>query len=447
MAPSNGLKQTNISSFFNPRAQKTSEACQHSSITESSEVSRKLLSDIGSVRAREVPVTYQRRNSKPSKKSDDKIDVGTSVASKEDGVVTDGSSTRDTKPHEPTESGLIVMQSRPAVLSETSTTQVQPEKIPSRKRVFGQYFLELGQSDFYLSTCTVCGLRYSRGDEEDEKTHKSFHRSHLQGVQFKGWKNERIVSFFDGDDRIILVLSGDPPQHQHKVKEVVTVMEKEMGLTNAWLLHKFCKVYLFISSKRIVGCLVSEPIKYGFRVIPACLSVPQGQHCNMVYSSPKEILDGVEGEGILTNTTINSKNSFITDKKYLDNENQIKRGKHESTVMHFGNVKLTRQVLQTMHLTRDSKSSCKDPAGAIIYSEVPVPAVCGVRGLWVSRSERRKGIATKLLDAMRKTFCLGYILEPCQCAFSQPTSDGKDFAASYCQRDSFLIYKSSIHGT
>jgi len=27
-----------------------------------------------------------------------------------------------------------------------------------------------------------------------------------------------------------------------QVKEVVTVMEKEMGLTNAWLLHKFCKV-------------------------------------------------------------------------------------------------------------------------------------------------------------------------------------------------------------
>lgn len=446
MAPSNGLKQTNIGSFFNPHAKKTLEACQQSSMTERSGVSTELLSDIGSVRVKEVSVTYQRRNSKPGKESDDKIGMVTSVPSKDDKVVTDGSSARDMKPHEPTESVLIAMQSRPAVLSETSTTQVRPEKIPGQKRVFGQYFLELGQSDFYLSTCTVCGLRYSRGDEEDEKTHKSFHRSHLQGVQFKGWQNERILNFLDGDDRIILVLNDDPSQHQHKVKEVVTVMEKEMGLTNAWLLHKFCKVYLFISSKRIIGCLVSEPIKYGFRVIPACLSVPQGQHCNIVCSSPKEIVDGVEEEGILTSTTINSKNSCTTDQKYLDNQNHIKRRKHESTVMHFGNVKLTRQVVQKMHLTRDIESSCKGPAGAIIYSEVPVPAVCGVRGLWVSRSERRKGIATKLLDAMRKTFCLGYILEPCQCAFSQPTSDGKDFAASYCQKDSFLIYKSSIHG-
>lgn len=447
MAPSNGLKQTNISSFFNSRAQRTSEACQLSSAIERSGVSTEHLSDIGSVRASEVSVTYQRRNPKGSEKSEDKIGAGTSATSKEDEVVKKGSSARDAKPHEPTESGLNVMQSRPAVHSESSTTQVQPEKIPGRKRVFGQYFLELGQSDFYLSKCTVCGLRYSRGDEEDEKTHKSFHRSHLQGIYFKGWQNERVISFFDGDDRIILVLNVDPSQHQHKVKEVVTIMEKEMGLTNAWLMHKFCKVYLFISSKRIVGCLVSEPIKYGFRVIPTCVSVPKGQDCNIVNSCPKEILDGVEEEGILTNTTMNSKNSFTTDHKYLDNESHSKRGKHESTFMHFGNVKLTRQVAQTMHVTKDIKSSCKDPAGAIIYSEVPVPAVCGVRGLWVSRSERRKGIATKLLDAMRQTFSLGYILEPCQCAFSQPTSDGKAFAASYCQRDSFLIYNSSIHAT
>lgn len=447
MAPLDGLKQTNLSSYFKPRAEKTSEACQHSSRTERPGVSTELLYDIGSVRAREVPVTYQRRNSKSNKESDGEIGMGKSVASKEDGVVTERSSARDTKLHEPTESGLIDMQSRPAVLSETSSTQVQPKKIPGQKRVFGQYFLELGQSDFYLSTCTICGLRYSRGDEEDEKIHKSFHRSHLQGVQFKGWQNERIISFSDGDDRIILVLNGDPSQHQHKVKEVVTVMEKEMGLTNAWLLHKFCKVYLFISSKRIVGCLVSEPIKYGFKVIPACLSVPQGQHCNIVYGSPKEILNGVEDEAILTNANINSKNLCTMDEKYLDNERHIKRDKHESTVMHFGNVKFTRQVVQPMYLTRDIKSSRKDDAGAIFYSEVPVPAVCGVRGLWVSRSERRKSIATKLLDAMRKTFCLGYILEPCQCAFSQPTSDGKALAASYCQTDSFLIYKSSVHGT
>jgi len=161
------------------------------------------------------------------------------------------------------------------------------------------------------------------------------------------------------------------------------------------------QVYLFISSKRIVGCLVSEPIKYGFKVIPACLSVPQGQHCNIVYGSPKEILNGVEEEAILTNANINSKNLCTMDEKYLDNERHIKRDKHESTVMHFGNVKFTRQVVQPMYLTRDIKSSPKDDAGAIFYSEVPVPVVCGVRGLWVSRSERRKSIATKLLDAMR----------------------------------------------
>jgi hypothetical protein len=37
----------------------------------------------------------------------------------------------------------------------------------------------------------------------------------------------------------------------------------------------------------------------------------------------------------------------------------------------------------------------------VLCSKTAVPAVCGVRGIWVSCSERRKGIASQLLDAMR----------------------------------------------
>ena len=63
----------------------------------------------------------------------------------------------------------------------------------------------------------------------------------------------------------------------------------------------------------------------------------------------------------------------------------------------FGNVTFKREVIQK----RSKFSESMLPAATDIFSDVAVPAVCGIRGLWVSRKERRQGIATRLLDAMR----------------------------------------------
>jgi hypothetical protein len=60
-----------------------------------------------------------------------------------------------------------------------------PKKMTAPKRVIGQYFLDLGQSDFSHSTCPTCGLFYARGHESDEKIHKAFHKNCTQGIMFK----------------------------------------------------------------------------------------------------------------------------------------------------------------------------------------------------------------------------------------------------------------------
>ncbi|MFS7910553.1 putative N-acetyltransferase Eco1/Protein CHROMOSOME TRANSMISSION FIDELITY 7 [Helianthus anomalus] len=41
----------------------------------------------------------------------------------------------------------------------------------------------------------------------------------------------------------------------------------EMDLGDGWIFHKHCKLYLFISSHRVTGCLVAEPIKKAHRLI------------------------------------------------------------------------------------------------------------------------------------------------------------------------------------
>ena len=55
----------------------------------------------------------------------------------------------------------------------------------NKKRSYAQYHLDLGQSDFLLKTCSVCGVMYVTGDEVDEKAHKGFHNDYIRGIQFK----------------------------------------------------------------------------------------------------------------------------------------------------------------------------------------------------------------------------------------------------------------------
>lgn len=58
-------------------------------------------------------------------------------------------------------------------------------KVQNKKRKYAQFYLELGQSDFLLHTCTVCGFKYARGDEGDEKFHKTLHKNYTHGIPFK----------------------------------------------------------------------------------------------------------------------------------------------------------------------------------------------------------------------------------------------------------------------
>ncbi|GFS31126.1 protein CTF7 [Actinidia rufa] len=170
----------------------------------------------------------------------------------------------------------------------------------NKKRSYAQLYLDLGQSDFLLRTCSTCGFRYACGDEGDEKVHKDFHKDYTHGIQFKGWHNERVVHLPSvKEGRIILVLDDDPPAHKKKLQKVVETMEMDLG--SGLLIHKLCKVgtvfstmrftsvkflslshksalcfyllpiclqvYLYIFHQRIAGCLVAEPVETAHKVL------------------------------------------------------------------------------------------------------------------------------------------------------------------------------------
>ncbi|KAM1763533.1 hypothetical protein ACFX11_002870 [Malus domestica] len=45
--------------------------------------------------------------------------------------------------------------------------------IKNKKRSYAQFYLDYGQSDFNLHMCSTCGDKYTAGDEDDEKAHRT----------------------------------------------------------------------------------------------------------------------------------------------------------------------------------------------------------------------------------------------------------------------------------
>ncbi|XP_020588754.1 protein CHROMOSOME TRANSMISSION FIDELITY 7-like isoform X2 [Phalaenopsis equestris] len=276
----------------------------------------------------------------------------------------------------------------------------------SKKRRCEQYHLDLGQSDFMLCACSLCGLMYARGVEEDEQVHRKFHQDYERGIRFKGWQNERVVDgpWINGD-RILLVLDTDSSAQKRLVQKVVKATKKELGFVDDNILHALCKVYLFISAHRVVGWLVAEPIRTAHRVIPT----------SFFGNKSTEI------------STIDKMD--LTDTK-----------KSKETTLQFGDFRFCRESVKNSCPTTSTKLKKWD-SGAIICEENALSAKCGLMAIWVVPSSRRKTIATQLLDAVRKSFCAGEVLEISECAFSPPTSAGLAFASSYTNSRSFLVYR------
>ncbi|RCV34368.1 hypothetical protein SEVIR_7G163100v4 [Setaria viridis] len=237
-------------------------------------------------------------------------------------------------------------------------------ELVSKKRSYAQFHLELGQPDFLLHTCSVCGMMYARGNDDDEKVHKAYHKNYFEGVPFKGWRNEAVIARSEGGDRVTLATDENYCMWNSKVKEVITVVEKELGFAEGKLLHKLCKVYLYISGQRIVGCLVAEPIKTAHRVIPSSM---EQSHSDLLASN--------------------------TESRKTDH------------TLEFGKISFKREIIRRNTPSVKDKEEHQDP-GAIICEKEAVPALCGFRAIWVVPSRRRKRIGSKLMDVARHSHCI-----------------------------------------
>eukprot|EP00741_Cyanophora_paradoxa_P008344 tig00001299_g8071.t1 len=136
-----------------------------------------------------------------------------------------------------------------------------------------QLVIDVGQKSLRaLDTCRECGAMYTRGVPEDEALHARIHRRHTHGIDFPGWKKERVVGRFDEGARIVMVAGKEDLRlYRRKVEEVLEVVSKELGYaTDPNQDPAAIQVYLYVSARgKVVGCAVAEAVGQGFRVLPA----------------------------------------------------------------------------------------------------------------------------------------------------------------------------------
>ncbi|XP_069872837.1 N-acetyltransferase ESCO2 [Dipodomys merriami] len=143
----------------------------------------------------------------------------------------------------------------------------------TNKETKDQLIIDAGQKHFGTTMCKSCGMIYSAANPEDELQHTQYHQRFLEGVKYVGWKKERVVAeFWDG--KIVLILPHDPSYALRKVEDVKELVDHELGFQQVIpKCSNKTKTFLFVSDeKRVVGCLIAEPIKQAFRV----LSEPSG---------------------------------------------------------------------------------------------------------------------------------------------------------------------------
>ncbi|XP_018423974.1 PREDICTED: N-acetyltransferase ESCO2 [Nanorana parkeri] len=174
----------------------------------------------------------------------------------------------------------------PVCASTPLSTPAHLNKIPktSKKKDCSkveedQLIIDAGQKHFGPVVCSTCGMIYSAASLEDETQHAQYHQRLLESIRYVGWKKERVVAeFWDG--KILMICPDDPKYALRKAEEVRELVDSELGFQQTHLIFPSkTKTFLFVSNdKKIVGCLIAEPIKQGFRVLPEPL--PEAESLN-----------------------------------------------------------------------------------------------------------------------------------------------------------------------
>ncbi|XP_016160810.1 PREDICTED: N-acetyltransferase ESCO2 [Ficedula albicollis] len=254
----------------------------------------------------------------------------------------------------------------------------------SSQHSLDQMIIDAGQRQLGALQCGSCGMLYAPGIPEDRLQHLRHHRRLREGLRYLGWKKERVVAeFWDG--KIVLILPGDPKYAIRKAQEVLALVDSELGFPTA-------------------AARCPEPSRQNSRISPErsrqnSRIFPAQSHVYLFVSPGNGVLGCLVAQGI----------------------SQAFRVLPEPGSAPFPAAP-----------QEDSRQDSR-------LGPVPVPVPVAVAPVFPWFSSPVFPMFPLFLPS-RRSFMFGAVLSPEDLAFSDPTPDGRGFAARYCGRADFLVY-------
>ena len=273
---------------------------------------------------------------------------------------------------------------------------------------------------------------------------------------FPGWKEERCVARH-GADRVIEVRTSDATSHVSKAMKVQQAVMEALGMYEGTE-HPGKRYYLYISQREVVGFCLVEPITVAFPVKaereeaapPSTPLSPTPSTTTPLPEASHAVAGGIAEEAKKEGHCGTDSNDTAAARADAPRK-RLKIQHFFRPIAAAAPAKVESSVPPPQ--PRPSLPSpsplqrCSDAAGAanrqhstLAVENTPRPAVLGINQIFVRENHRRKGIASRLLDAARTTAVYGTVIAKEQMAFSCPTAQGSSLAQSYFINPQYLVY-------
>jgi N-acetyltransferase len=129
-----------------------------------------------------------------------------------------------------------------------------------------QLCLNLGQRGLRPIECTVCGMRYAKGQPDDERSHTVYHTRYQLGPTVRTHKLDRVL-WKQGESRVVEIPKELYNARKGLVKEVVELVHRDLGGFSEDDENEGMKgadlMLLYITEQRVKGCLIVDDLRLG----------------------------------------------------------------------------------------------------------------------------------------------------------------------------------------
>mmetsp|Transcript_19683 Transcript_19683/g.19781 ORF Transcript_19683/g.19781 Transcript_19683/m.19781 type:complete len:285 (+) Transcript_19683:263-1117(+) len=267
----------------------------------------------------------------------------------------------------------------------SSSSNISLQTFPKKNKI--QMYIDLGQKSFDRKTqCHHCQMLYTVGHPDDEMRHKNFCKRNKE-IRFTSLKTLHILDTSPSDSSSIIQMSVNPQTHHyHKALSIIARLKAELGCTQT-LESPTMKMYVYVRELTVVGCVMVDQIRQKDTV-------------------PLRICDS------LSDVFVSSKPGRSRDSAGGEDQALCLSSRHGNTS------------------TVASSSQSQLEQGSLL----------GVLLVWTHETSRLEGIARRLLDWARKSYCFSTVYSQDQIAFSQPTLTGQKFAFAYTGSDEIRVF-------